>query len=354
MGQTRTSLLGLQKILLESPAVFDQLLTSRKAAGTKISELANTAHNGWDLMFMHLSDKFKAQKQTVDTNANKTLKEVMDPGLAKLVAGLEGWRKDLADRAGKAGDDFKVGTATLAAQLAGAKMQADALKKVVEKKKGKLLASAKYKTKMRGYLESIAAVDALITTQTASMAKAKAMTFDAAWVNKWYTVKLDMTVADVKSAASMDVQGHMKTYLANQEQADAYVRGWRDEYKGMAGQLKAMGGWAAEADDMEAEGEEGGTKAEAKPDPKPEIKKIVIKMGSSEIGTAVTGEYDRATKLLTVPVVLWKKGTDPLGVLQKKMTIAGMYANAAEGKFTNDMKLDKVAGDMKKATFKGA
>ena len=353
--------MGLQKILLDSPAVFDQLLTSRKAAGTKISELANTAHNGWDLMLMHLSDKFKAQKQTVDANAKKTLKEVMDPGLAKLVAGLEGWRKDLADRAGKAGDDFKVGTATLASQLAAAKMQAEALKKVVEKKKSKLLVSPKYKTKMRGYLESIAAVDALITTQTTSMAKAKAMTFDAAWVNKWYTVKLDMTVADVKSAASMDVQGHMSAYLENQQQADAYVRGWRDEYKGMAGQLATIKGWADEADGMEAEGE-GKDEAkdtakpepEPKPDPKPEIKKIVIKMGSTEIGTAATGDYDRATKLLTIPVVLWKKGTDPLGVLQKKMTIAGMYANAAEGKFTNDMKLDKVAGDMKKATFKGA
>ena len=66
-------------------------------------------------------------------------------------------------------------TPLLAAQLAAAKMQNDALKKVVEKKKGKLLASAKYKTKMRGYLESIGAVDKLITAQTASMAKAKTM-----------------------------------------------------------------------------------------------------------------------------------------------------------------------------------
>ena len=111
---------------------------------------------------------------------------------------------------------------------------------------------------------------------------------------------------------------------------------------------------------MEAEADAGDVvakpeaKPEPKPDPKPGVNKIVIKLGSNEVGTAVKGEYDRATKLLTIPVVLWKGKTAPLDYLQKKMSLSGSYENAAEGKFASDMKLDKLAGDMKKATFKGA
>ncbi len=354
MGQTRTSLLSLQKILLESPAVFDQLLATRKVTNNKISELGNTAQEGWNMMFMHLTHKFKAQGQTLDAHKTKTLKQVVDPELLKLIAGLESWRKDMADRAGKASDEFKVGAATLAAQLAAAKMQNDALKKVVEKKKGKLLASAKYKTKMRGYLESIGAVDKLITAQTASMAKAKAMSFDTAWVNKWYLVKLDMTVADIANKASMDAQAHMKAYLDDQKQADAYVRSWRDEYKGMAGQLASMTSWAQEADGMEAEGEGKDEAKQVAPDPKPGVNKIVVKLGSKEIGSAPKGQYDRATKQLMIAAMTWKSGVDPTELLQKKVSLAGVYEDSAEGSFANDMKLLVLGTDRKKATFKGA
>ncbi|MEO6410884.1 MAG: hypothetical protein ABIO45_19320 [Burkholderiaceae bacterium] len=361
MGQTRTSLLALQKVLTDSPQAFDQLLAKRKVVNTKISELANTAHNGWDLMFMHLTSKFQAQKQTFDANAKKTLKEVMDPQLGKLVAGLESWRKDMVLQARAAATDFQAGVGALSTQLATAKSETATLRKTVEKKKARLLVSAKYKTKVKGYLEAIDAIDALCTSQTSTMAKAKAMTFDETWVNKYYSVRLDMTVEDIKGNATMDVTGIMKTYLQNQTQADTYVRTLRDEYKGMAGQLASMKAWSAEADDMEAEGDASGegksapVKPEAaKPDPKPGVNKIVIKMGSTEVGTAVKGEYDRATKLLTIPVVVWKGKTAPLEYLQKKLTLSGSYENAAEGKFANDMKLDKLAGDMKKATFKGA
>ena len=361
MGQTRTSLLSLQKVLTDSPQAFEQLLAKRKVTNNQVSTLANTAHNGWDLIFMHLTNKFKAQKQTVADNAKKTLKEVIDPELGKLVAGLETWRKDMALQARAASTEFQAGVTALSNQLATAKAEAATLRKTVEKKKARLLVSAKYKTKMRGYLTAIDEIDALFTSQTTTMAKAKAMSFDEAWVNKYYSVRLDMTVADIEGIASMDVTGIMRTYLANQTVADGYVRTLRDEYKGMAGQLASMKAWSAEADAMDVEGEESGegksapVKPEAaKPDPKPGVNKIVIKMGSTEVGTAVKGEYDRATKLLTIPVVVWKGKTAPLDYLQKKMTLSGSYENAAEGKFANDMKLDKLAGDMKKATFKGA
>ena len=95
MGQTRTSLLSLQKLLTDSPQAFEQLLAKPKATSTNIRELAETARNGWNLIVMHLSDKFKQKKQTVADNAQKTLKEVIDPELGKLVAGLKTWRKDL-------------------------------------------------------------------------------------------------------------------------------------------------------------------------------------------------------------------------------------------------------------------
>ena len=125
---------------------------------------------------------------------------------------------------------------------------------VAEKKKSKWLASPKYKAKIKGYLETIDDIDKIIAKQKVDLAKAGGLEFDAKWIEKWFTVKVDMTVGDIEDRATMDVQNIMKTYLANQAQADTYVRKWRDEYKGMAGQLAAMKKWSDEADEMETEG----------------------------------------------------------------------------------------------------
>jgi hypothetical protein len=253
MGQLRTSIVNLQKMIVNNPVKLEALQKTLKPINTRIDELGRTADQGWDLISMHLTNKFKKAGSTPAANAGKKLSEVIDPELAKLVKGLDDWKKDMLALATKYGKDFSDGTKAIGADLAAASVEATKLRAVANKKKSKWLASAKYKAKIKGYLDVIDDLEKLVDAQTKELAKAKGLSFDEAWVNKWFTIKVDMTVKDLQDRATMDMQGIMKTYLANQAQADSYVRKWRDEYKGMAGQLAAMKKWTDEADEMESE-----------------------------------------------------------------------------------------------------
>jgi hypothetical protein len=253
MGQLRTSILNLQKMIVNNPAKLTALESSLKPGSTRIEELARTADQGWDLMFMHLTNKFKKAGGTTAQNSGKKLSEVLDPELAKLVKGIEQWKKDMLALSSKYSKEYETGIKAISADLAAASAEAKRLRAVADKKKSKWLASAKYKAKIKGYLDVIDDLEKVIGTQSKEVAAAKGLSFDEAWVAKWFTVKVDMTVSDIQDRASMDVNNIMKTYLANQAQADKYVRKWRDEYKGMAGQLAAMKKWSDDADDMEKE-----------------------------------------------------------------------------------------------------
>lgn len=254
MGQLRTSIVNLQKMIVNNPIKLDALQKALKPGNTRIEELGRTADQGWDLMFMHLTNKFKKAGSTTSANKGKKLSEVIDPELAKLVKGLDQWKKDMQVVAAKFGKDYESGVKGIETDIAAAAAEAKKVRAVAEKKKSKWLASPKYKAKIKGYLETIDDIDKIIAKQKVDLAKAGGLEFDAKWIDKWFTVKVDMTVGDIEDRATMDVQNIMKTYLANQAQADTYVRKWRDEYKGMAGQLAAMKKWSDEADEMETEG----------------------------------------------------------------------------------------------------
>ncbi|MGE5115492.1 MAG: hypothetical protein ACM3N6_03255 [Betaproteobacteria bacterium] len=253
MGQLRTSIVNLQKMIVNNPIKLDGLQKALEPGSLRIEELSRTADHGWDLMFMHLTNKFKKTGSTTSANAGKKLSEVIDSELATLVKGIDQWKKDLMTLAVKFGKDFDNGIKAIGTDLDAAAAEAKKLRAVADKKKSKWLASPKYKAKIKGYLAVIDDIEKIIDAQKKDLAKAKGLSFDEAWVNKWFTVKVDMTVKDIQDRAGMDVQNIMKAYLANQKQADSYVRKWRDEYKGMAGQLAAMKKWTEDADEMESE-----------------------------------------------------------------------------------------------------
>lgn len=254
MGKLRTAILDLQKLIVNNPVKLDELRKALEPGKVQISTLGETAVQGWDLIHMHLTNKFKAQGSTTKANAKKTLKELMDPELGKLIKGVDEWRKRLQTLSTQYGGAFSAGIKGIKDDLAAAKAEVANLRAIANKKKSKWLASSKYKAKIKGYLETIDAVEEIIDTQTKQMAKVNGLKFDDAWVNKYFGIRLDMSVSDVEDKATMDVQGIMKTYLENQEEADTYVQKWRDEYKSMAVQLKSMKAWSDDADTMEKEG----------------------------------------------------------------------------------------------------
>jgi len=253
MGKLRTAIVDLQKLIVNNPVKIEALKKELKPGSDQISTLGNTAVEGWDLIYMHLTNKFKAQGSTTAANSKKTLKELMDPELGKLIKGVEEWRKSMHTMAAKYGNQFSAGMKDISDDLAAAATEVQNLRTIANKKKSKWLASSKYKAKIKGYLEVIDDLETLTNKQTKEMSKVRGLSFNEAWVNKYFGVRLDMTVSDVEGKATMNVQGIMKTYLENQAEADTYVTKWRDEYKSMASQLKSMKAWSDDADTMEKE-----------------------------------------------------------------------------------------------------
>jgi hypothetical protein len=113
------------------------------------------------------------------------------------------------------------------------------------------LASKEYKAKVNLYLDTLDELEGRVGEQKKDFNNAKRWGLNESWINKSYLVKVDMTVADVGDSAGGDVRDAMKAYLENQKEQDKYIRKWRDEYKGMAGQLATMKKWAGDADTLE-------------------------------------------------------------------------------------------------------
>jgi hypothetical protein len=347
MGQLRTSILNLQKLIINNPKRLEVVQKALKPGNLKVEELGKTADEGWDLIFMHLTNKFKKEGSTVAANADKKLSEVIDPGLAKLIKGVDDWRKNMLSVSSKYTKTFDQGIAAINADLSSASVQVKNLRAIANKKKKKWLVSPKYKAKIKGYIKAIDDIESLINSQKKQLAQAKGLQFNDAWVNKWFSIKANMTVKDFENRASMGTKGIMKTYLANQAEADKYVRKWRDEYKGMAGQLKAMKQWTNDADDMEVEDTGGKDKGG---DGSGKIKSIKILSGGKEIGTADKGEFI-PKKPMKIVVKWGKKADDPLSLLKKKVTVKASFVEKGRGNFVNDFKVDKILGDMKTITL---
>jgi hypothetical protein len=88
MGKLRTAIVDLQKLIVNNPVKIEALKKELKPGSDQISTLGSTAVEGWDLIYMHLTNKFKAQGSTTAANSKKTLKELMDPELGKLIKGV--------------------------------------------------------------------------------------------------------------------------------------------------------------------------------------------------------------------------------------------------------------------------
>lgn len=252
MGQLKTSLINLQKLLINNPGKLEHLEKALDEEAERIEGLARTAGQGWDAMVVYLSAKFKKAGTTIDAQKAKKVKEVLDSELAGMIKGMDQWRKDLIQHSNKASTVCAAGVKEIKANVDLASAESKKLRGICDKKKAKWLASAKYKAKIKDYLTMIDQIDKMIALQEGELAKAGTIRFDEAWINKWHTVKADMTVGQIHDMASMDTQNILKDYHKNMQVADGYVRKLRDEYKGMAGQIASMKKWVDTADDMES------------------------------------------------------------------------------------------------------
>lgn len=342
MGKLRTSLDNVSKTAATLEQAVQTLLDSREKEINNFMHATDLCRGGADVIYMYLMEKYKKDGKKIDQQQADTIKDVLDAKLGTLLKGVVEARAQVVklieqrDKTMKVGGAVKASATKLRAELAE-------IQRVIDKKKSKWLASAKYKSKLKGYEDAVSGLDASLQAVEKAMpgrnygsyVNADAWKFGAA-----------TTVADIKSATSTYFSQDLKLTKAEDDEHAKKFRG-----RGFGNSLAMLRKWMDEADDMEADSE---APPEPKVDPKPALTGILIRKGSQEIAKCAGGTYDRASKLLSIPVAVWKiKGDNPLGHLQQKFTVTASYEDKAQGSFVADMKLTKVNGDLKKIELKG-
>lgn len=261
MGKLRSSILELQKMLVENPARQEAVEAALEKEMHNVNSIGGTADEGWNVLLMQLTSKFKKEGTTIEANKSKALKDVVDKSFLSTLKGIEDFRQDLFKACAKFGSVYADGFGVIKADLAKAEESAKTLRAIAVKKKSKWLASAKYKDKIRNYLEIIDSVEAIIVSQKKSVASVKA--FDTAWAAKNFPqLKVTMTVQEIAGRASVDTSNKLKAFLSDLGGVNKEIRGLRGEYKGMAGQMASIKKWAEDADELELVEEEAPKKAD--------------------------------------------------------------------------------------------
>jgi hypothetical protein len=164
-----------------------------------------------------------------------------------------------------------------------------------------------------------------------------------------WAITTNTTVAEIKDGSSTYLTGDLKTAKQDDDDNAKTFRG-----RGFGKSLAVMKQWVDDADKMEAEAEEKDAEEDSGGglNPKPKMKDVTIKKGSAVLAEGKSGDYDRKSKIL-VAELTWKKGIQALDFLQQKLSVTASAVNKEDGELKSDMKLDKLSGDFKKATFKG-
>jgi hypothetical protein len=248
MGETRNALVELQKFALEIDQKINQLGQSLKKQGDQTTEYSEKISAGFEMLYLHLFEKFKKTGTTPEAQAGKKLKEVMDPGVLENVKGIQQWIGDLKGAILKLKAVRKIEAEQLLWTVTTAQTKGTQLKSVVEKKQAKWFKNSDYKEKLKKYTTALQEIDKWLKEYRESLNKLAE--YDDSWVDKVYSISPDTTVGEIKIKAGAKVTNQLEKYT-KQNENDNQVRRWRDSYKGVGGQLALMKKWSEEADKMD-------------------------------------------------------------------------------------------------------
>ncbi len=254
MGKLKAAIQGIAKNLNANAKEVSALEKHVADKKEQLSGVAMTAYEGFDVIVLYLTAKFKKQGSKLDEHKTKKLNHsaVFDSMLEKHVKGVQKWKKSLLDVQRKAVIEFQSKTGDIRQTLDDAATEIIAARKIADKKRAKWLTSKEYKAKIGTYLSILTELETMVKQQRTSITKAAAAAGGDQWIHKNFTLDFDATVGGVVGMASMGLNSLMKEYQKDSNELDKYVRKWRDEYKGIAGQLATMKQWADDADDMDS------------------------------------------------------------------------------------------------------
>lgn len=242
MGKLRSAIDNVVKTTGTLEKAAEQLLDGRSAMTDQFMVTLDFCLSGTDTLYMYLTEKFKKAASNIAQQQQATLKDVMDPNVAKMVQEILAARSRLAkkmaerDKVLAVGKALKTNVEKLLADLA-------AIQSLIDKKKKKWLLSPQYKNKLKGYETAVADLN---TSLTALHKQLPGKGFGS-MVNpdKW-NFSAATTVADIYNAASTSLTQDMAlTKKEDDEQAKKF-RG-----RGFGKSLATLKSWIDEADDME-------------------------------------------------------------------------------------------------------
>lgn len=228
--------------------------TLEKAAGSLLDDRARMTQNflmacdfcrgGADSIYMYLMEKYKKGGEKIDSHMNDTLKDVIDANIAKMVKELVKGQSRV-EKLKAAGDkNLKIGMA-VKSNIGKVRKDISAINAIVSKKKKKLLASKKYKTKLKGYEAALADID----SQLEALDKIMPGKSYGSYVDpKVWKVSASTKVSQIKDATSTYLTADMKMLPKEDAEEAKKFRG-----RGFAKSLAEMKKWVDDADEMEKE-----------------------------------------------------------------------------------------------------
>jgi hypothetical protein len=254
MGKLKDGLTSLSNLMsqIDTQAIevcgeFQRLSTASKDAAGMVTE-------GYIALYMYLFEHFKKKGQSIDAHKMDTVKDLVDPNVVAFIKGIE-TQRPLAVKLLKERKDYKDNkVADLLANLLKAQESAGNISGMIAKKKKKWLQSKKFKDKIKTYETQLEAMEATAKTMYDEVKMTSTFPFpkpdEPAYKDAIAaTTTVDHLVGHVAALKKMQREDFEK---ANTE-LSAGTR--RIRQTNFAAQVASFKKWAAEADEMEVEGD---------------------------------------------------------------------------------------------------
>ena len=95
MGQLKTGITNLYKVLNETGPKLKLLEQAFSVSSDKVQDLGQKCDQGYDVLYLYLVEKFKKAGTTPDAQKAKKLKDIMDTNIAANIKGINQWKEDL-------------------------------------------------------------------------------------------------------------------------------------------------------------------------------------------------------------------------------------------------------------------
>lgn len=250
-GELKTALAAAEKKAEALDKSVDSFAGEAEKMVSNTWQMVQTGSGGVDELYLYVSEKLKKDGKTWDGVKNDPIQSVSDGNVQKFMQGIA----EFQTQAIASSDQWKTTGTGLQQELDALQEDLEKVNKALEKRKGKLLKSKKYKDKLKA--QELALGDLLQKTNTIEAAL-KDLRSDANSPPSANQIKatLEIKPADplskLDNMAAISVKSLVKQYSNVKSSGEKSVRKFR-EAGDFSGELKLIKEMVKDAEDMEKE-----------------------------------------------------------------------------------------------------